>query len=113
NCAILLTLRADFHSDLMTSDLWPVAPIERLEIAPLRGQALRQAIQQPADDVGVYLESGLVERLIGDAIDEPGSLPLLQETLALLWDHMESRVLTLRAYDELGGDGRSGMDVAL
>src|SRR5207249_1183522 len=73
----------------------------------------RQAIVRPAAAVGVYLESGLVERLLADAADEPGSLPLLQETLVLLWDHMAGRALTLPAYAELGSGGRSGLAVAL
>src|SRR5262249_46141941 len=76
NCALILTMRADFYPDLMQSDLWPVEAVERLEIAPLRGPALRQAIEQPALEVGVRLEPGLLERLMDDAANEPGLLPL-------------------------------------
>jgi len=113
NCAVLPTLRADFYADLMVSELWPVAPSERIDIAPLRGEALRLAIEQPAVDVGVCLEGGLVERLLADAADEPGSLPLLQETLVLMWDRMVGRTLPLSAYEELGGARRTGLAVAV
>ncbi len=112
-CTLLLTLRADFYPDLMNSDLWPVAAEERLEIAPLRGAALREAIVRPAEALGVYVEPELVERLLADAADEPGVLPLLQETMALLWEKRERRLLSLRAYDRLGADGRSGLTVAM
>jgi energy-coupling factor transporter ATP-binding protein EcfA2 len=113
SCALLIAMRADFYPDLMNSDLWPVDLSQRLEIAPLRGEALRQAIQQPAEDVGVYLEAGLLERLLADAADEPGVLPLVQETMVLLWGEMQRRLLPLSAYERLGGEGRSGLAVAI
>ncbi len=112
-CAVLVAMRADFYPDLMNSDLWPIDPAQRLEIAPLRGEALRQAIQRPAMDVGVYVEPGLVERLLADAADEPGTLPLLQETMVLLWEQMAHRLLPLSAYLALGTNGRSGLAVAI
>lgn len=77
-CALLLAMRADFYPDLMNSDLWPMAAKQRWEIAPLRGAALRQAIMQPAVDVGVRVEVELLERLLADAANEPGVLPLIQ-----------------------------------
>ncbi len=113
NCALLVALRADFYPDLMNSDLWPIEASQRLEIAPLRGAALRLAIERPATDAGVYLEAGLIERILADAADEPGVLPLLQETLVLLWGEMQRRLLPLSAYGQLGGEGRSGLAVAM
>ncbi len=112
-CALLIAMRADFYPDLMNSDLWPVHPSQRLEIAPPRGEALRQAIQRPAADVGVHLEAGLLERLLADAADEPGVLPMLQETLVLLWGEKQRRLLPLSAYERLGSEGRSGLAVAV
>ena len=106
-------MRADFYPDLMTSDLWPIDLPQRLEVVPLQGQALRQAIQQPAQQVGVYPEGELIERLLADAAAEPGVLPLLQETMVLLWGKMSRRLLTLRDYEQLGGEGRSGLAVAM
>jgi hypothetical protein len=108
-----LTLRADFYPELMHSQLWPVAEAERVEVVPLRGAALREAIERPAARCGVDLQPTLVERLVADAATEPGVLPLLQETLRLLWEGMRHRVLTLAAYEALGREGASGMVVAL
>ncbi|MFL5801727.1 MAG: CHAT domain-containing protein [Roseiflexaceae bacterium] len=113
SCAQLIMMRADFYPDLMTSDLWPIDGGQRLEIAPLRGDALRQAIEQPAADIGVRLEPGLIDRLLADAADEPGVLPLVQETMVLLWDAMPRRLLPSSAYTRLGGAGRSGLAVAI
>ncbi|MFZ4661063.1 MAG: CHAT domain-containing protein [Caldilineaceae bacterium] len=111
--AIVITMRADFYPDLMNSDFWPVDASQRMEIGPLRGAALRAAIEKPANAVQVLLESGLVERLLADAADEPGVLPLLQETMSLLWGEQQRRVLPLAAYHALGTNDRSGLAVAM
>ena len=108
NCALILTLRADFYPDLMNSYLWPVDSSQRIEVAPLRGQALRVAIEQPAANVGVRIEESLINQLLIDAADEPGVLPLLQETMGLLWEEMEQRSLSLDAYQQLSR--QAGLD---
>ena len=113
NCVLVLTMRADFYEDLMSSDLWPIDTSQRLEIASLRGTTLRDAIAKPAESLGIYLEAGLLERLLADAADEPGVLPLVQETMVLLWERMERRLLALSTYEHLGSDGRSGLAVAI
>ena len=86
-CLAILTMRADFYGDLMNSPFWPVDKSQIVDIAPLRGDALRKAIVKPAEAAGVFLEEGLVEHLIADAADEPGSLPLLQEALGAALGH--------------------------
>jgi WD40 repeat protein/energy-coupling factor transporter ATP-binding protein EcfA2 len=113
SCALLITMRADFYPELMNSDLWEEASTSRMEIAPLRGDRLREAIEKPAGDAGVYLERRLADKLVSDAAEEPGALPLLQETMRLLWAEMARRFLSLRAYEQLGKDGRSGLAVAI
>jgi formylglycine-generating enzyme required for sulfatase activity len=112
-CVVLLTLRADFYAELMTSALWPLVPGEQVDVAPLRGEALRDAVTQPANMLGVHLEPVLLERLLRDAGEEPAALPLVQETMVLLWDRRSRRLLTVSSYEELGGDGRSGLAAAL
>jgi WD40 repeat protein len=114
-CFLLHTLRADFFGAFMESTLWAElqGQISRIEIAPLRGAALRGAIEQPARNLGVYCEPELVERLLSDAASEPGILPLLQETLVQLWDQRACRLLTLASYQALDGAGRSGLAAAI
>jgi hypothetical protein len=113
SCAVVVGLRADFYADLMNSDLRPVDPGQRLEVGPLRGETLREAIKRPAAEVGVYLEAGLLERPLADAADEPGVLPLVQETMVRLWEEMERRLLPYAAYERLGQGGRNGLAVAM
>ena len=85
-------------------------------IAPLRGEALRQAIAQPASDVGVTLEPGLVQQLLADVGDEePGVLPFMQETLFRLWKYADRFTISLDDYMHLVGEksGQSGLHVAM
>ncbi|HSR51683.1 MAG TPA: hypothetical protein VLV83_12710, partial [Acidobacteriota bacterium] len=46
---------------------------------------------------------------MADAADEPGALPLLQETMRLLWPKMQHRMLSYHAYETLSdGSARDG-----
>ena len=122
-CYVILTMRADFYPDLMAAPTWRSVQAHRFEVAPLTEEGLKAAIKRPAEDVGVFIESALVERLVTDGANEPGMLPLIQETLVLLWEHLERRFLPLRAYDAVvlthgangatGGGGHTGMQVAM
>lgn len=123
NHYIVLTVRADFYPDLMTSPLWHRIQPSRMEVIPLDEACLRQAIVRPAESIEVFIEPALVERLVDDAAGEPGVLPLVQETLVLLWERIERRFLPLRAYEALvlprGAYGglskghRTGLQVAI
>jgi WD40 repeat protein/energy-coupling factor transporter ATP-binding protein EcfA2 len=122
-CTVVLTLRAVFVEDLMLSGLWPAKKsehVQRVDVTPLRGDRMREAIVEPAKAAGVKIEKGLVELLLADAAGEPGRLPLLQTTLKFLWDKIQNGELPLRhgelpleAYKELGGEGRQRVAHAL
>jgi WD40 repeat protein len=113
-CLLVLAVRADFYAELIQSQLWLDGPRRHIDVLPLRGAALRAAIEQPARVLDVYLERDLVERLLADAAGEPGVLPLLQETLFQLWGRQRRRrLLTLTEYEALGEGGRSGLAVAI
>jgi len=113
NCYVVLTVRADFYPDLMAAPLWRQIQAHRFEVLPPDEDGLRQAIVRPAEDAGVFVEEGLVERLLADAAGEPGILPLLQETLVLLWGRLQRRFLPLDAYEALGDAARTGLQVAM
>ena len=111
---LILTVRADFYPDLMTSLLWGQIQADRLEVTALSGDGLRAAIAQPAAQVGVTVEPGLIELLVLEAAGEPGALPFVQETLVLLWDSIKARTVTLTSYEALTRkDGGSGLSVAM
>jgi len=113
--SLLMVMRADFFPDLMNSDLSRVDSSEIFPVAPLRGDRLRQAVQRPAEAVGVSLEERLLDRLMYDATDAPGVLPLLQETMVRLWDERsrKRRLITLQSYERMGKEGRSGLAEAI
>lgn len=107
NCYVVLTVRADFYPDVITSQLWPQIQAHNQVIRPLDHAGLRAAILKPAEQVGVFVETTLVERLVADAAGEPGVLPLVQETLSLLWQGVERRFLPLYAYEALSYSGEA------
>ena len=108
-------MRADFYSDLMRSTIWEELRMQRHEITPLRGAALREAIVRPAEKVGVHIEVDLVERLVreADADRAAEALPLLQVALEQLWRKRKWRYLSIQDYEELSEGNLRGLDVAL
>ncbi|MFT7836881.1 serine protease [Saccharothrix sp. BKS2] len=67
---------------------------------------LREAVEGPLAVPGTpVLERGLADVLLEDLVGERNPLPLLEFTLALLWERQHRGVLTHQAYRELGGVG--------
>jgi len=115
---VVLTVRADFYEELMTSPIWSEIVDYRLEIVLLKGDKLRQVIKQPAENIGVFVDPALVQQLVMDmdAAEDKGVLPLLQETLRLSWKNLKVCFLPLSAYQSLLtlGDGqKTGLQVAI
>ncbi|MGW5345642.1 nSTAND1 domain-containing NTPase [Streptomyces sp. NPDC004050] len=73
-------------------------------LAPLSAEGLHQAVTAPVDAVpGLWFEAGLPERIVADAADEPGRMPLVEFALTRLWEERERSMLTHTAYARLGG----------
>lgn len=107
---LLFALRSDFRGKLRASPLASsFEQATRHELAPLGGKALREALRQPAISEDVDLAPALLTRLLEDAAAQPGSLSLLQATLAELWPHREYNLLTLDSYLALAGPNASGL----
>lgn len=109
---VIVTLRVDFFGrcgELVIDDdgrrLDSVAYDEahRLFIGQMAPAALREAIVEPAHRVGLTLEQGLDSRMLADVAGEPGALPLLADTLDILWQKRQGHLLTQAAYEEIGG----------
>ena len=73
---------------------------------------LRAIIREPAAEVGVSLDETLVNQLLADASGEPGALPLMQETMRQLWENVSEPYLPFSAYENMGRDGHTGLQVA-
>ncbi|REK19006.1 MAG: hypothetical protein DWQ40_07995, partial [Actinobacteria bacterium] len=101
---VVLTMRADFFDQpLEYPDFAAVLKEGLVPIAPPTDDGLARAIAQPARDVGVDLEPGLVTRIVDDVRNEPGGLPLMQYALTELFAGREHNTLTLTAYEATGG----------
>ena len=101
---LILTLRTDFESQFVRSpELLQLFDQSAVRVTALDAAELREAIERPADLVGLKFEEGLVDALLNDVLGEPAALPLLQFTLLKLWDHRDHNRVTWEAYRRLGG----------
>ncbi len=101
---LVLTLRADFFDrPLRHAELAPFFGGGCVTVPPLRPEELEQAIVEPARQVGVGFEAGLIDRIVGDVVDQPGALPLLQYTLTELFGLQVDGLMTNDAYGAIGG----------
>lgn len=103
---LVLTLRADFFDQpLEYPDFADVMRNNLVTVSPPSAEGLAAAIAQPALDAGIAVEPGLVPRIVEDVQQEPGGLPLLQYAMTELFESRDGDVLTMDAYDRLGGVG--------
>ena len=102
---LVLTIRADFvASCLEIAELDYILQKGSVLVPPYLTEAdYRNAIIKPAEQVGLKVESGLVEVLLQDLDRSAGDLPLLQFALQQLWERRQNGKLTLKAYQKLGG----------
>jgi WD40 repeat protein/uncharacterized caspase-like protein len=102
---LVLTIRADFvASCLETPELADILQKNSILVPPYLTEAdYRNAVIEPAIQVGLQVESGLVEVLLQDLDRSAGDLPLLQFALQQLWEKRKNGQLTLKAYQELAG----------
>ncbi len=102
-CTLLITLRADFLGQaLLYRPFADAFQSTDFKISPMNRQELQEAIIRPVEQFGVNIESGLTQRLVDAVYQEPGNLPLLEFTLALLWAKQSKGMLTHTAYQEIG-----------
>jgi len=78
-------------------------------VTPMTTAELTEAIEQPAEKHAIAFESGLVEQIIIDVVNQAGALPLLQYALAELWrvgvidsNQLEPQ-LTFKGYEQIRG----------
>jgi WD40 repeat protein len=101
---VVLALRTDFYDRCAVyRSLADNLAAQQVLIGPMDERELRQAIEEPAQRVGLQFGQGLVDRILEDMAEEPGKLPLMQYALLELWNRREDSHLTMDAYQELGG----------
>lgn len=101
---IVLTLRSDYEEQLpRLQSLYPFLRDNRVQVMPLSAADLRDAIEKPAENIGLKFEQGIVDRLVKEIVGEPAGLPLLQFTLLQLWNRRRRNRITWDVYEQLGG----------
>jgi len=110
---LLLLLRSDFEphflsllqSSAIASELWHGS---RLNLPPMNRDELRRCIEKPAEACVLFFSPGLIERLLDDVEQMPGTLPLLSVALselfgAYLASGRDDRTLCFEDYHHIGG----------
>jgi WD40 repeat protein/class 3 adenylate cyclase len=100
---VVPTIRADFYGHCADYPDLAARLRDNVLVGPLGEEELRQAIERPAELVGLRLEPGLAETIIGDVADEPGALPLMSHALLETWERRRGHTLTLSGYAASGG----------
>ena len=117
--SVILVMRDDFYGRFIQQAPpllaeWLARGLINLPPA-LGREELSAIVQGPATAVGLVFESGLVEAVIKDVIETAPAaegegrggrstiLPLLEFTLARLWEHRREGFLTHEAYRAVGG----------
>lgn len=100
---VVATIRADFY-DRPLADPRVAGRVKTstVIVTPMAPEELAEAIALPARRAGAVFEDGLVARITADVADQPGTLPLLQYTLAELYDAGHGH-LGHDQYEALGG----------
>jgi hypothetical protein len=93
---VVLTLRTAAIDDIFTAQDAELLDRGGVQVLPMGPDELLEAIVAPAKPR--RLEDGLPERIMRDARDAPGQLPLLQFALTRLWD----KGLTHSTYEAIG-----------
>ncbi|MCA9978748.1 MAG: hypothetical protein KC413_23475, partial [Anaerolineales bacterium] len=101
---VIITMRTDLESNVVQ---WPslLAFYEKSQVRmmAMKSSELREAIEKPAELVGLKFEENLVDEMIREVLGKPEALPLLQFTLLKLWENRERNRITTEAYRRLGG----------
>ncbi len=101
---LILTLRADFYGQALRHRPLADALQAHVEnLGQMNREELQAAIRLPAERAEVSFDPGLVETLLDDVENKPGSLPLLQFALREMWGRQRNARITRRSYDDIGG----------
>ncbi|MGF6597762.1 hypothetical protein P3T23_002479 [Paraburkholderia sp. GAS448] len=105
---IVITMRSDYLGECAVFRGLPEAVSDSQYLAPrMTRDELQLAICGPARVFGAQVDPRLQNRLLNDFGTDTDQLPLLQHALACLWSRrdeaMAAPVLTVEAYDALGG----------
>ena len=100
---VIVTLRADFYSDCLRYEgLRKILKTSQEPLGAMTPLEMAAAIVEPATQADWKFQDGLIEEIMEEVGNEPGSLPLLSHALLETWHRRRGRVITLSGYREAG-----------
>jgi hypothetical protein len=110
--AVVATVRADFYDPLIGHpEMRAVLPTRQVLLAKMSRYELECTIVDPAKRVGLAFDPpSLVQRILDEAGEDEGMLPLLQYALKESWALREGNRVTAYSYCPLGRGARSHSD---
>jgi WD40 repeat protein len=108
---VVVGIRADFYERSFEHPVLSEALQERqFVLGPMNADELQEAVAEPARNVGLRIEPGLVELLLRDAglrggapATDAGVLPLVSHALRATWEKRKRGALTIEGYQVTGG----------
>ncbi|KPV52515.1 hypothetical protein SE17_15040, partial [Kouleothrix aurantiaca] len=101
---VVVTMRSDFELKMsLLPGLKSLFERTQVRVTPMGAPELREAIEEPARQVGLKIEPRVVDALINDILGYDAALPLLQFTLLRLWELRDHNRVTWEIYQATGG----------
>jgi WD40 repeat protein len=103
----IVVIRIDMLRQLdALPNLWAAWTATHVVVPPLTRGQLREVIERPLAGLrGVGFAPGLVDQVLDDTPTGAAALPLLEYTLAKLWEAQRHGQITVAMYRDLGGVG--------
>jgi hypothetical protein len=99
---VILITRSDRTNYLIQrDDLKDLYRRSEVRVYPLRESDLRDVMKEPARQIGLKFQVGLVKQLVSEIYGDPVGLPLLQFALLKLWENREGDTITWAAMNRL------------
>jgi WD40 repeat protein len=102
---VVATVRADFYDPLIGHpEIRSLLPAQQVLLGSMPRSELEQTIVEPAKKVGLAFDPPtLVQRILDEAGEDEGMLPLLQYALKETWALREGNAMTAESYARSGG----------
>ena len=102
---VVATVRADFYDPLIGhQEIRSLLPTRQVLLGSMSRSELERTIVEPAKKVGLAFDPpGLVQRILDEAGEDEGMLPLLQYALKESWALRKGNTITGDSYARSGG----------
>src|SRR5262249_1321104 len=103
--AVVATVRADFYDPLIANrEIKSLLPTHQILLGSMLRSELESTIVQPARKIGLTFDPPtLVQRILDEAGEDEGMLPLLQYALKETWQLRKGNTITADSYARSGG----------